>query len=112
LNCPQRHHFLVFNNLFEILVNLTFTNFPFRRFFIDCHDTIFDRHKAQLFKYLDHLYQQDLLDIEISRQIFELVANIKLWELVDGLVQFGKLLSSPIACQILGFLNIIFEIDS
>ena len=61
---------------------------------------------------MNHLDQQDLLDIEISCQILQLVANIKLWKLVNGLVQFCKLLSSPITCQIVGLVNIIFEIDS
>lgn len=108
----QRHHFLIFYSLFEILVNLTISYFPFRRFFIDCHDTIFDRYKAQFLKYLDHLDQQDLLDIEINRQIFQLVANIKLWELVNSLVQFCKLFSSPVTCQIVGLVDVVFEIDS
>ena len=98
MNGPQCHDFLIFDSLFEILVNMTFSNLPFRRFFIDSHDTIFDRHKAQFLKYLNHLDQQDLLDIEISRQILQLVANIKLWKLVNGLVQFSKLLSGPITC--------------
>ncbi|CGF48880.1 Uncharacterised protein [Streptococcus pneumoniae] len=61
---------------------------------------------------MNHLDQQDLLNIKICSQIFQLVANIKLWELVNSLVQFSKLISSPITCQIIGLVNIIFEIDS
>ena len=112
LHGTQRHHFLVFDGLFEILVNLTFSYLPFGASLFTVMTPSFDRHKAQLFKYLNHLDQQDLLDIEISSQIFQLIANIKLWKLVDSLIQFGKLLSSPITCQIVGLVNIIFEIDS
>ena len=40
------------------------------------------------------------------------MADIKLWVLVDGFIEFGILVPATVSCQIVGFGDLIFEIDS